>query len=94
MSLHSFIISKLTSMHKLVRLLTASFSSKLTTVRFSDGALRFLGAAAFLNGSDPEALTHSWHRKPGGEELGSVYFVFDEKVMGKELRETNGNIQL
>ena len=51
-------------------------SSKWITTRLpSPGALRFLGVAFFLNGSEPPALAHGWQSQPGGGLAANVYLV-------------------
>ena len=66
--------AKRTLIHKDARV-GNRLSSKLTTVRLSAGALRFLDGAGFLNGSTPESLAHLWQRKPGPGLAAIVYFV-------------------
>ena len=54
-------------------------SSKLTILRLSAGALRFLGAAGFLKGSAPEDFAHLWHKNPGGGTAAMVYLVWKQR---------------
>jgi hypothetical protein len=51
-------------------------SSRCTTLRLSDGALRFLGVAGFLKGSAPEAFAHLWHKRPRERLVTIVYLVY------------------